>query len=163
MHPYLPCNLRNYFWMAKWQLGVKQIPSIIPNVTTNKNELWKIVSSTSFQIPQLQSVSIYFKFDHQFLLLYLLCYVSITVKPVYCGQPVYYGHRITSQNFQLPYIFCKVDQYIVVTLYITVTLPLPKVTVVHRFYCIFSFTQFGGFSHGLSFDKFRNTTPPKQS
>ena len=28
----------------------------------------------------------------------------------------------TSQNFQLPYIFCKVYLYIAVTLYITVTL-----------------------------------------
>ena len=42
------------------------------------------------------------------------------------GHPVYYGHRRTSQNFQLPYIFCKVDLYIAVTLYITVTLPFPK-------------------------------------
>ena len=29
-------------------------------------------------------------------------------------------------NFQLPYIFCKVELNIVVTLYITVTLPFPK-------------------------------------
>ena len=42
------------------------------------------------------------------------------------GHPVYYGHRRTSQNFQLPYICCKVDLYIAVTLYITVTLPFPK-------------------------------------
>ena len=39
--------------------------------------------------------------------------------------PVYHGHRTTSQNFQLPYIFCKVDLNIAVTLYITVTLPFP--------------------------------------
>ena len=32
----------------------------------------------------------------------------------------------TSQNFQLPYIFCKVGLYIVVILCITVTLPFPK-------------------------------------
>ena len=56
-----------------------------------------------------------------------------TVKPVYnstvytgSGQPVYYGHRKTSQNFQLPYVFYKVDLYIAVTLFITVTLPCPK-------------------------------------
>ena len=41
------------------------------------------------------------------------------------------GHRTTSQNFQFLYIFCKVDLYIAVTLYITVT--FPRVTVVHRF------------------------------
>ena len=46
--------------------------------------------------------------------------------PVYSGRPEYYGHRTTSRNFQLPYIFCKVDLYIAVTLYITVTLPFPK-------------------------------------
>ena len=33
-------------------------------------------------------------------------------------HPVYYGHWATSQNFQLPYTFCKVDVNIVVTLYI---------------------------------------------
>ena len=41
------------------------------------------------------------------------------------------GHRTTSQNFQFLYIFCKVDLYIAVTLYITVT--FPRVAVVHRF------------------------------
>ena len=39
---------------------------------------------------------------------------------MYSGHPVYYGHRATFQNFQLPYIFCKADLYIAVTLYITV-------------------------------------------
>ena len=39
---------------------------------------------------------------------------------MYSGHPVYYGHRATFQNFQLPYIFCKANLYIAVTLYITV-------------------------------------------
>ena len=57
--------------------------------------------------------------------------VITTVKPVhnfpvYSSHPVYYGHRTMSQNFQLPYIFRKVDMYIAVTLYTTVTLPFPK-------------------------------------
>ena len=61
-----------------------------------------------------------------------------TVKPVYdgpaySGNPVYYGHRTTSQNFQLPYIFCKVDLYIAVILHVTVTLHFPRMAVVHRF------------------------------
>ena len=48
-----------------------------------------------------------------------------TFKPVYnglvySGHPVSYSHQKTSQNFQLLYIFCKVD------LYIAVTLPFPK-------------------------------------
>ena len=46
--------------------------------------------------------------------------------PIYSGHPVYYSHRPTSQNFQLPYIFCKLDLYIVITLYTTVTLPFDK-------------------------------------
>ena len=49
---------------------------------------------------------------------------STTVKPVYnglvySGYPGYYGHWTTSQNFQLPYILCKVDLYAADTLYIT--------------------------------------------
>ena len=56
---------------------------------------------------------------------------SFTVKPVYngpvySGHTVYYCHQTTSQNFQLPYISFKVELYISVTLYITVTLPFPK-------------------------------------
>ena len=49
--------------------------------------------------------------------------------PLYSGHPVYYNHRTTSQNVQLPYIFCKVDLYtcLEVTLYITVILPFVKV------------------------------------
>ena len=46
--------------------------------------------------------------------------------PVYTGHPEYYGHRTTPRNFQLPYIFCKVELYIEVTLFVTVTLPFPK-------------------------------------
>ena len=56
-----------------------------------------------------------------------------TVKTVYTydgavvsGHAVYYGHRTTTQNFQLSYIFCKVALCIAATLYITVTLPFPK-------------------------------------
>ena len=48
------------------------------------------------------------------------------------GHPVYYGRQTTSQNFQFLYIFCKVDLYIAVTLYITVTFPRVA-AVVHRF------------------------------
>ena len=49
---------------------------------------------------------------------------STTVKPVYngpvySGHPGYCGHWTTSQNFQLPYILCKVDLYTADTLYIT--------------------------------------------
>ena len=56
---------------------------------------------------------------------------SFTVKPVYngpvrSGHTVYYCNRTTSQNFHWPYISCKVELYIAVTLYITVTLPFPK-------------------------------------
>ena len=33
---------------------------------------------------------------------------------------------LTSQDFQLPYIFCRVDLYIAVTQYVTVILPFPR-------------------------------------
>ena len=68
-------------WITKSQLGVKQNMSPkhinISIVTNNKNELWKTVRLTSFQKPQLQSVSIFFKFVHPCFLFYLLCYLNI--------------------------------------------------------------------------------------
>ena len=72
-----PWNLRNYMVITKPQLRVKQncLPSIISNVTNNKSELWKLaVRLSSFQKPLLQSVSIFFKFIHPCLFLYLLGY-----------------------------------------------------------------------------------------
>ena len=55
-------------------------------------------------------------------------FIIIPTLSWFSGRPVYYGHRTTSQNFQLPYIFWKVDLYlcITVTLYIPDTLPFPK-------------------------------------
>lgn len=41
------------------------------------------------------------------------------------SDDVYYGHRTTPQNFQLAYIFRKVDLSLAVTLYITVTFLFP--------------------------------------
>ena len=55
----------------------KCLLSIISNITNNKNELWKTVTWTSFQKPQLRSVSISFKFVHACLLLYF--YVIYTL------------------------------------------------------------------------------------
>ena len=72
-----PWNLRNYMVMVKPQLRVKKncLPSIISNFTNNKSELWKLaVRLSSFQKPLLQSVSIFFKFIHSCLFLYLLGY-----------------------------------------------------------------------------------------
>ena len=67
--PYSLRKLRNYLWMTKAQLCAKQkkihLPSLILNITNNKNELWKTVRLTHFQKLQLQSVSISFKFVHQ--------------------------------------------------------------------------------------------------
>ena len=68
--------------MTKSHLPVKQIcfQSIISNLTSNRNELWKTVSLTRFQKPQLQSFSIFFKLIHPCLLLYLLCYKPSFIK-----------------------------------------------------------------------------------
>ena len=72
-------KFRNILRMNILQLCVKQIylPNIIWNVTNNKNELWKPATLTSLQKTRLQSVSIFSKFVHPFLLLYLLCYPYI--------------------------------------------------------------------------------------
>ena len=72
-------KFRNILRMNILQLCVKQIylPNIIWNVTNNKNELWKPARLTSLQKTRLQSVSIFSKFVHPFLLLYLLCYPYI--------------------------------------------------------------------------------------
>ena len=88
----------------------KCLLSIISNITNNKNELWKTVRWTSFQKPQLQSVSISFKFDHACLLLYF---------------------------------------YVIYTLFSCFE---------RLFLC---FTQSGGGSHSLDFDKFGDTAPLK--
>ena len=53
--------LGNNLLKTKSPLRVKQIfiPSIIWNVTNNKNELWKSDMLSSFQNPQLQSVNLF--------------------------------------------------------------------------------------------------------
>ena len=50
-----------YLWMTKSQLCVKQIclPSILSNITNNKNGFWKTVRRTNVQKPQLHSISIF--------------------------------------------------------------------------------------------------------
>ena len=60
---------------AKSLLWVDQIclPSIISHVTNNKTELWKTAGLTSFQKPQLRSVSIFFTSVHPCFLFYLIC------------------------------------------------------------------------------------------
>ena len=75
--PYLLLNLRNYLWMVKLQLCVKQIclPSIISNVIqTTKVWTLKNCEANKFLKTQLKSVSIFFKFVHPCRLLYLLSY-----------------------------------------------------------------------------------------
>ena len=88
----------------------KCLLSIISNITNNKNELWKTFRWTSFQKPQLQSVSISFKFVYACLLLYF---------------------------------------YVIYTLFSCFE---------RLFLC---FTQSGGGSHSLDFDKFCDTAPLK--
>ena len=78
-HPYLLWTLRYYLRMTKSQLYVKQkcLPSIISNVTNNKNELGKAARLASFQNAQLQSTLIVLEFDHPYLLFYLSCYLNL--------------------------------------------------------------------------------------
>ena len=77
-YPYSLWNLKNYLWMAKSIVSNKYVSwAYQTRNTNNRNELWKTVSLTSFQNPQLQSVTIFFKFVHLCLLLYLLCYLYL--------------------------------------------------------------------------------------
>ena len=79
--PYSLWNLRNRLWITKPQLRVKQIclQDIILNFSNNKNESWKTVRLTRFQKPQLQSISIFFKFVHPCLFLYFWILVRFSV------------------------------------------------------------------------------------
>ena len=65
--------------MTKSQLYVKQkcLPSIISNVTNNKNELGKAARLASFQNAQLQSTLIVLEFVHPYLLFYLSCCLNL--------------------------------------------------------------------------------------
>ena len=73
-HPYSLWTLRYYLQMTKSQLYVKQkcLPSIISNVTNNKNELGKAARLASFQNAQLQSTLIVLEFVHPYLLFYFV-------------------------------------------------------------------------------------------
>ena len=66
-----------YLRMTTIQRRIKHIclPSIITNVTNNKKENRKAVRWTSFERPQLQSVSIFFNSVHPCLVLYQLCII----------------------------------------------------------------------------------------
>ena len=78
------------------------------------------------------------KFSVQF---YFLQSLPVYSGPVCSVHPVHHSHQTTSQNFQLSYIFCKVDQCIAAldiafTLYIIVTRQLPKIfSCLTLFFC----------------------------
>ena len=55
----------------------KPFKHCVTSYRLNKNELWKTVRLTNFQIPQLLSLSIFLRFVHPCLLSYLLCYPHI--------------------------------------------------------------------------------------
>ena len=74
-HPYSLNGLETWEITCGWKIRASW--AIIPNVTSNKNELWKPFRRTSLQKAQLQSVLVFFKFFHSCLFLYLLCYLFI--------------------------------------------------------------------------------------
>ena len=73
--------------MTKSQIRVKQVCllGIISNVKNNKNELLKAVKLTSFQKPQLQSASIFFKLVHLYLLSFVCAVLVIPCFHVLSG------------------------------------------------------------------------------
>ena len=58
-------------------LHSQMFPKHIKYSKKKKNELWKPVSLTSFQLTQFQSVSVFFKFVHPCLISYVLCYLYL--------------------------------------------------------------------------------------
>ena len=94
-----PWNLRNQKITCGWKITAWW--AIIPNVTSDKNELWKPFRRTSLQKAQLQSVLVFFKFVHSCLFLYLLCYLFIILIP--CAIFFLFGgssHRLHFGKFR---------------------------------------------------------------
>ena len=71
-------NFRKYLWMTKSQLWVsnKCLASTKSNVTKSDNELWKTVRLRGFQKPQLQYISIFFKFVHVLPVVFTLLFIA---------------------------------------------------------------------------------------
>ena len=75
-------------WQDHSALSNKYHPRVKSNPADNKNKLWKTVRRKSFEKPQLQSVSIFFKFIHSCRLLYFRCYLYLLMLSCYvfrCG------------------------------------------------------------------------------
>ena len=91
-HPCSPRNLRNYLWMTKPQFRVKQIvtQALYQTLKTTKKNLKKL-SGKKFSKPQLQSVSIFFKFVHPRL---LLCLLSCLYLPLMLWAVIFIFHSI---------------------------------------------------------------------
>ena len=98
-HPYALNGLETWEITCGWKIRASW--AIIPNVTSNKNELWKPFRRTSLQKAQLQSVLVFFKFVHSCLFLYLLCYLFIILIP--CAIFFLFGgssHRLHFGKFR---------------------------------------------------------------
>ena len=94
-HPYSLNGLETWEITCGWKITASW--AITPNVTSNKNELWKPFRWTS----QLQSVLVFFKFVHSCLFLYLLCYLFIILIP--CAIFFLFGgssHRLHFGKFR---------------------------------------------------------------
>ena len=64
------CELQNH--VLVWNKYVSQ--ALYQMIKITKMNFWKTAELTNFKKRQLQSVSVFFKFVHPFLLLHLLCY-----------------------------------------------------------------------------------------
>ena len=98
-HPYSLNGLKTWEITCGWKITASW--AIIPNVTSNKNELWKPFRRTSLQKAQLQSVLVFFKFFHSCLYLYLLCYLFIIL--ISCAIFFLLGgssHRLNFDKFR---------------------------------------------------------------
>ena len=84
----IACELQNHIFVSSKYV----FQGIMLNFSNNKNEPWKTVRLTRFQKPQLQTISIFFKFVHPSLFVLLnsfkifsIFYVSLNLVTVLIG------------------------------------------------------------------------------
>ena len=108
-HPYSLNGLETWEITCGWKITASW--AITPNVTSNKNELWKPFRWTS----QLQSVLVFFKFVHSCLFLYLLCHLFI----ILISWAIFFliggsSHRLNFGKFRrlraVSHFSCSVEQ-----------------------------------------------------
>ena len=107
--PYLLWNLQNYLCMILKKycfMSNKCLQISVWNLTNNKNELWKTVRLKSFQKLQFQSLPIFFKFVHPYL---LCCIIHVFYLLFIFEQLIFKFHSVCWQLSLFE--FCLIFQH----------------------------------------------------